>query len=110
MAKLLDSGTKRIKRLLAIILSLVLVTAAMFGSAYAATLVNSTQAENAATPKYYSAVKDWKLENNSADSGNVFKYQFAVDSDNPDWNYMAVKGWGYWYSDKYMCGIVRYRS
>ena len=78
---------KSIRRSSAVFISILLAAAVTLGTA-AATVLNSTVAENAATPKYYSAVKDWSLENNTADSQNVFSYEFALDGNNPLWNYM----------------------
>ena len=79
---------KSIRRSSAVFISIMLAAAVTLGTA-AATVLNSTVAENAATPKYYSAVKDWSLENNTADSQNVFSYEFALDGNNPLWNYMS---------------------
>lgn len=89
---------KHIKRSSVILLSFVLAAAITLCSVAAATVLNGTEAENKATPKYYSAVKDWSLENNTADSENVFTYEFAMDSNAPIWDYMSVVNWNEWYT------------
>lgn len=90
---------KSIRRSSAVFIAIMLAAAVTLGAA-AATVLNSTVAENAATPKYYSAVKDWSLENNTADSQNVFSYEFALDGNNPLWNYMSFvhPSWDEWYT------------
>lgn len=89
---------KNIKRLSAVFLSFMLAAAITFGTVAATTLINGTDAENEATPKYYSAVKDWSAENNTENSDNVFSYQFALDGNEPMWDYMTAMVWGYWYT------------
>ena len=89
---------KNIKRLSAILLSLLIVAAVTFTTLASTIILNGTEAENATTPKYYSAVKDWSGVNNTADSDNVFSYQFALDGANPLWDYMSYKQWDYWYT------------
>ena len=90
-------GRKTIKGSSMIFLMLLLILAIAFGSV-ATTFLNSTVFENEATPKYYSAVKDCSLVNNTADSQNVFSYEFALDGANPLWDYMTVVNWNEWYT------------
>ncbi|MBR2489081.1 MAG: hypothetical protein IKB45_01265 [Clostridia bacterium] len=89
---------KNIKRLTSVLISLLLVAVITLSAAATTAILNGTDAENAATPKYYSAVKDWSGVNNTADSDNVFSYQFALDGSNPLWDYMSHKQWDYWYA------------
>ena len=88
----------RIKRPAAVFLSFLLIAAITVCTVGAATLINGTVAENLASPKYYSALKDWNSSANSPESDNIFYYQFTMDKENLNWDYMTNKEWGYWYT------------
>ena len=88
----------RIKRPAAVFLSFLLIAAITVCTVGAATLINGTIAENLASPKYYSTLKDWNSSTNSPESDNIFYYQFTMDKENLNWDYMTLKDWGYWYT------------